>query len=128
MGSSVDVVKAAYAAFGRGDIAAIVAACDEKVDWQFHGGKRVPYSGRFGKADIARWFGDVAKFDDVQIFEPREFIESGENVTVIGWERCAARPSGRVFECPWVHVFTIKNGKVTRFWGMYDSEASSATR
>jgi ketosteroid isomerase-like protein len=124
----VDVVKTAYAAFGRGDVAAIVALCDDKIDWQFNGGTRVPYSGRFGKADVANWFGNVAKFDDVQSFEPREFIPGGEHVTVIGWERCAARPSGRVFESPWVHVFTVKNGKVTRFWGIYDTEASSKAR
>ena len=130
MGGSnpVDVVKAAYAAFGRGDIAGIVAMCDDKVDWQFNVGTRVPYSGRFGKANIAQWFADVAKHDDVQVFEPREFIAGGDHVTVLGWEKCAARPSGRAFECPWVHVFTVKNGKVTRFWGMLDSEASSAAR
>ena len=124
----VDVVKAAYAAFGRGDVPAIVALCDDKLDWQFNGGTRVPYSGRFGKADVADWFGAVAEHDDVQVFEPREFIAGGEHVTVIGWERCAARPSGRRFECPWVHVFTVKHGKVTRFWGIYDTEASSSAR
>ena len=128
MSTSIEVVKAAYAAFGRGDIATIAALCDDKVDWQFNGGTRVPYSGRFGKADIVNWFGHVARYDDVQVFEPREFIHGGEHVTVIGWERCAARPSGRVFESPWIHVFTIKNGKVTRFWGMYDSDVASAAR
>jgi ketosteroid isomerase-like protein len=128
MTNSVDVVKAAYAAFGRGEIAAIVALCDDKVDWVFNGGTRVPYSGRFGKADIAAWFGKVAQFDNITAFEPREFIEGGQHVTVIGWERCAARPSGRVFETPWVHIFTVKNGRLTRFWGMYDTEAASVAR
>ncbi len=127
-GNPVDVVKAAYAAFGRGDVPAIVALCDDKIDWQFHGGTRVPYSGRFGNRDIPGWFAAVAAHEDVQAFEPREFIAAGEHVTVIGWERCAVRPSGRTFESPWVHVFTVKGGKVTRFWGMYDTEASSTAR
>jgi hypothetical protein len=49
-------------------------------------------------------------------------------VTVLGWERTAARPSGKGFESEWVHVFTVRAGRITRFWGMYDNEASAAAR
>jgi ketosteroid isomerase-like protein len=124
-GNPVDVAKSAYAAFGRGDVPAIAALCDDKLDWQFQGGTRVAYSGRFGKVDLAHWFAEVAAHDDIQTFEPREFIAAGEHVTVLGWERGTARPSGRVFEGPWVHVFTVRNGKILRFWGMYDTEAAA---
>jgi len=124
----VDVVRAAYAAFGRGDVAAIVNLLSDDVDWRFNGPKLLPYSGRFKKAEVMQWFADVAAADDMQAFEPREFIPGGTHVTVLGWERCAAIPSGKVFETEWVHVFTVKNGKITRFWGMYDNEASAAVR
>ena len=126
--ANVDVTRTAYEAFGRGDIATIVSLLSDDVDWRFVGGKLVAYSGRFKKAQVANWFADVAKHDDVQAFEPREFIPGGEHVTVLGWERCIARPSGKVFETDWVHVFTVKNGKITRFWGIYDTEASGAAR
>lgn len=126
--SAVELVRRAYQAFGRGDIAAIVAMTDDQVDWRFNGPKRIPYSGRFKKNEVAQWFADIAAVDDVQAFEPREFISEGDHVTVLGWERCAARPSGRVFETEWVHVFTVRRGKVVRFWGMYDNEASAAAR
>jgi len=126
--TAVDVIKQAYAAFGRGDTAAIAALADDKIDWQFRGTKRVPYTGKFKKADIVKWFADVAAHDDVQVFEPREFIAAGDHVTVLGWERCRALPSGKVFECEWVHVFTVKNGKITRLWGIYDTEAAAAAR
>ena len=49
-------------------------------------------------------------------------------MTVLGWERTAARPSGKVFESEWVHVFSVRDGRITRFWGMYDNEASAAAR
>ncbi|HVZ00387.1 MAG TPA: nuclear transport factor 2 family protein [Dongiaceae bacterium] len=90
-GNPVDVAKSAYAAFGRGDVPAIAALCDDKLDWQFQGGTRVAYSGRFGKVDLAHWFAEVAAHDDIQTFEPREFIAAGEHVTVLGWERAARR-------------------------------------
>lgn len=126
--ASTDVARAAYEAFGRGDIPAIVNLLSDDVDWRFAGSKRLAYTGRFKKSQIMQWFADIAAVDDVQAFEPREFIASGEHVTVIGWERCGAIPSRKIFETEWVHVFTVKNGKITRFWGMYDSEASAAAR
>jgi ketosteroid isomerase-like protein len=126
--AGVDVVRAAYNAFGRGDIPAIVHLLSEDVDWRFIGPKRLAYTGRFKKAEVADWFAAVAAADDFQAFEPREFIPGGEHVTVLGWERCAAIPSGRVFESEWVHVFTVKRGKITRFFGIYDTEASASAR
>ena len=126
--ANIDVIRAAYAAFGRGDIATIVGLLSDDVDWRFNGPKRLAYSGRFQKAQIMNWFAELTTADDVQTFEPREFIAGGDHVTVLGLERCAARPSGKVFETEWVHVFTVKHGKITRFWGMYDNEASAAAR
>ncbi|MEW6755526.1 MAG: hypothetical protein AB1505_31790 [Candidatus Latescibacterota bacterium] len=38
------------------------------------------------------------------------------------------RPAGREYECDWVHLFTVRGGKVVRYWGMYDTEASAAAR
>jgi ketosteroid isomerase-like protein len=126
--AGVDVVRAAYHAFGRRDIPAIVNLLSDDVDWRFTGPQRLAYTGRFKKPQIAQWFADVAAADDVQAFEPREFMPGGAHVTVLGWERCAAIPSGKVFETEWVHVFTVQHGKITRFWGIYDTEVSAAAR
>jgi ketosteroid isomerase-like protein len=126
--ANTDVIRAAYDAFGRGDTPAIVGLLSDDVDWRFVGPKRLAYSGRFKKAQVMQWFADIAAVDDIQAFEPREFMSGGEHVTVLGWERCIARPSGKAFETEWVHIFTVKHGRITRFWGMYDNEASAAAR
>ena len=39
-----------------------------------------------------------------------------------------SRPRGKVFETEWVHVFTVRGGRITRFFGIYDTEASAAAR
>src|SRR4029453_146803 len=74
------------------------------------------------------WFGHVAELDDIQAFEPREFLAGPDHVTVLGWERTHALPVGGVYETDWGHVFNVRNGKVTRFVGMYDTAASAAAR
>jgi len=127
--SAVDVVRAAYEAFGRGDVPAILEMLAEPVDWKFVGARRLPYTGTFRtRAEIGRWFASIAEVDDIQAFEPREFLSAGEHVTVLGWEKTTARPSGKVFDAEWVHVFTVRDGKVVRFFGMYDTEASALAR
>jgi hypothetical protein len=127
--AAVEVVQQAYQAFGRGDVPAVLSLVAEDVDWRFLGARRLPYTGSCkSRAEVARWFASIAQVDDIQAFEPREFIDGGDHVTVLGWERTAARPGGKVFETEWVHVFTVRGGKVVRFWGIYDTEASAAAR
>ena len=58
----------------------------------------------------------------------RELIDAGEHVTVLGWERTRALPVGVTFETEWVHVWTVRSGRATRFWGMYDTEAGAVGR
>ena len=55
-----------YAAFGRSDIPAILEQLAPRVRMAFLG------------------FGEVAAADDIQAFEPRERIGSGDSVTVHG--------------------------------------------
>lgn len=127
--SALEVVQQAYQAFGRGDLDAILGLCAEPVDWRFIGAKGLPYTTTCTtRAEVGRWFASIPEVEDIQQFEPREFLEAGDHVTVLGWERTAARPGGKVFETDWVHVFTVRDGKVVRFFGMYDTEASAAAR
>ena len=127
--ATLEVVQQAYQAFGRGDVPAILALVADQVDWKFCGPKGLPFTGTFRTRDeVGRWFASIPTVDDVQAFQPCEFIPAGERLTVLGWERTTARPSGKVFESEWVHVFTVRDGRITRFWGMYDNEASANAR
>jgi ketosteroid isomerase-like protein len=124
----IPIVRSAYEAFQRGDVAGIMELLAPEVEWRFVGAQGLAYTGRFTRAEVPQWFGHVAALDDIRAFEPREYIGAGEHVTVLGWERCAALPSGRIFESDWVHIFTVRERKITRFFGMYDTEASAKAR
>lgn len=129
MTNPVQTVQTLYAAFGRGDIPALLEQVTDEVEWTFHGSLDLPYLGTFrGKAALARWFADVAEAEDVQAFEPREFLAGPAHVTVLGWERTRTRPAGGIYESPWVHVMSLRDGKVDRFVGMYDTAAVHAAR
>src|SRR4029453_6620231 len=73
MPTPTDIIQAAYAAFGRGDIPALLELLDDDIEWTFHGSIGLAYMGTVrGKAAVARWFGHVAELDDIQAFEPRQ--------------------------------------------------------
>lgn len=129
MSSPVETVQPLYAAFGRGDMPALLAMLTDDVQWEHKGRLDLPYLGLFrGKAAVAQWFGHVAGCDDIQAFEPREFLGGPDHVTVFGWERTRALPGGRVFECDWVHVFVLREGRISRFVGSFDTAAVAAAR
>ena len=127
MSTPTEVIQQAYAAFGRRDIAAILEMLTDDVDWRFHASASVPYGGRYtGKQQVQGWFSMLAESDDIQKFEPREFLAGPNHVTVIGWEQVRPLPNGKVFESDWVHVFTLKGDKVSRWIGTADTAARVA--
>jgi ketosteroid isomerase-like protein len=125
----LQIVQAAYAAFGRGDIPALLDQLHSDVSWKFIGDVAAPYARQvIGHEGVTSWFGDVSKADQIQAFEPREFLAGPDHVTVIGWERTVALPGGGTFESEWVHVWKLRGNKVANFLGILDSEASGRAR
>jgi len=129
MSDPLTTVQNLYAAFGRGDVPGVLAMLSADVRWQFVGDSMAPHTGSFrGRGQVGEWFGMVAASDGIQAFEPREFLAGPDHVTVIGFERTQALPDGGVFECEWVHVWQLRDGLISRFYGMLDSERAARAR
>jgi ketosteroid isomerase-like protein len=120
------VVQDAYAAFGRGDVPALLGYFTDDIQWQPVIGteKHVPFSGaRTGKAEVAEFFKRVSETEDFEQFEPREFVAQGDTVVAIGHYRAKTRATGKIFDSPFAMVFTFRNGKVAAFREFTDSAA-----
>jgi uncharacterized protein len=124
MGTAATIVQNVYEAFGRRDVAAILNLVADEVDWEFVGSASLPYAGRRrNRQEVADFFAAIPRADDIHTFEPREFIEANEHVTVLGWETSTALDTGNKFESEWIHLFTVKTGKVTRWRGFFNTAA-----
>jgi ketosteroid isomerase-like protein len=64
--------------------------------------------------------------EDVQKFEPLEFIAEGDKVVAIGEARTRVRAGGQIISTPWVHVFTFSHARIARFRSFYDTAAAAA--
>jgi ketosteroid isomerase-like protein len=124
MSEALDIVKQAYGAYGRQDVPAILDLVAERTDWKFVGPASLPYAGlRADRKEVADFFAALAGVDETEVFEPREFIESGEHVTVLGWVKVTARDTQKTFDTEWVQVFTVQDGKITRWRGFANTAA-----
>lgn len=124
MGAALDVVHQGYAAFGRKDIPGLLKLVADEVDWEEICPASLPYSGRRrDPAEVGEFFAAVSDVEDITVFDTREFIEAGENVTVLGYLEAFARDTKQSFRTEWVHVFTVQNGKIARWRGFTNSAA-----
>jgi uncharacterized protein len=110
-------IQTMYAAFGRGDVAAIIAGVTPDVDWQTIGRQKdFPTLGpRKGAAQVQEFFQLVDENEDFSDFTPREFYAAEDKVFVLGSYTLKLKKTGKPIASEWVHVFTLKDGKVARF-------------
>src|SRR5262249_35177502 len=66
-------------------------------------------------AEVEEFFKLVAENEDFSDFSPREFYSTDDKVFVIGTYNLRVRKTGHPVACGWVHVFTLRDGKVTCF-------------
>jgi len=124
MGAALDVVQQGYAAFGRQDIPALLKLVADDVNWKEICPASLTYSGlRRTPAEVGEFFSDITKVENISVFEPQEFIEADENVTVLGYLEAFALDTKQKFQTEWIHVFTVQNGKITRWRGFTNTAA-----
>jgi ketosteroid isomerase-like protein len=57
---------------------------------------------------------------------PQEFVDAGDRVFVLGEFRGKGKARGTAFVAPFVHIATIRNGKMARFQNYTDTGTIAA--
>ena len=111
--TTADVVQQAYAAFGQGDIPALLRFLTDDVEWTLQGPTVIPWAGtHHGHEGVTEFFSMLGETLELEQFEPREYVAQGDTVVVLGQERSLVKPTGRMFEQEWAHVYTLRDGKI----------------
>ncbi|XYJ10026.1 nuclear transport factor 2 family protein [Telluria sp. B2] len=119
------LIMEGYRLFQIGDIPALLARYRDDAEWVIPEAQSVPFAGTYhGKAEIAQFFARLDAAVDTIAFTPKEFIAEGDKVVVIGDATWSAKPTGRSFGGPWVHVFTVRDGKIAQFQSYTDTAAA----
>jgi ketosteroid isomerase-like protein len=121
---NIDVVKQGYEAFGRGDIGGLLALLDPDVRWTTPGPSDLPTAGtRRGPQAVGEFFQTVNEIGEIQRFETNEFIAQGDRVVVLGEATERVKSTGGMVEYKFVHLFTVRGGRVISFIEYTDMSA-----
>lgn len=115
----IEVVEAAYAAYGRRDLAAIAALYHPECE--LYQSELLPWGGSYkGHAGLQVFFERLTGAIDTQIVDENLF-EAGDRVVSIGRTRGRALATGATFELPAVHIYTVKDGTIRRYDAFVDT-------
>jgi ketosteroid isomerase-like protein len=111
----VTLVERAYAAFARGDLAALDAVFAADAEFESAGDPRDLPHGSVGR-DPAGRLGVVLEPDsavEVLAFEATEVVALGpDRVLARGTERLLDRQTGEEVLARWVHLFAVRDGRI----------------
>lgn len=121
--SPEQVVRNLYAAFERGDMAALERLIAPDATWTYYGPPSVlPFGGtRRGPEGVADFFAKVDETLADPVAGQREFLVDGDTVVVPGFEESTVKATGIRYHADNVHIFKIRDGKIVRFEEFIDS-------
>jgi ketosteroid isomerase-like protein len=124
---NVELIKRLYKCFETRNIPALLAPMADDILWIYPEIENVAHSGqRQGRQQVVEFFKTLMEEQEINFFEPREFIARGDKVIVLGYYKGTVRATGAEYETYWVQVFGIKEGKITMFQEYADTAAISA--
>jgi ketosteroid isomerase-like protein len=110
---NVAVVRSAYNAFSSGNVQTIFDLLHPEIEiYQSEG---VPCGGKYkGHQEIGNFFEKLTETIESRV-EPDQFIDDeAGHVVAVGHTRGRVRATGREFDVPAVHVWTIREGKAVK--------------
>jgi len=119
---NIQIVQKVYLDFSKRDIPAILALLSPDVEWSEPSNPFNPAGGtRCGHSGFLEWAQIGNQCEDILILEPRQFLTQDNTVAAVGYMKCRAQSTGKVYESDFVHLVTVKNGQITRFHEFFDT-------
>jgi uncharacterized protein len=120
-------VEAAYEAFGRGDIPAVIGVNSPDAVWTIHTSPKTPFGGEHkGHDGIGALFGIIGETIDMSVFNLQPVAAEGDFVIAYGEQAYTVKKTGKRVAGPLIHMFTFDSGgQVVRF-EEWESNADAA--
>ncbi len=124
----IKTITQVYEAFGRGDVAAILDAVADDVDWASETtSTAAPWYGvRHGKDGVAEFFAAFGSTMEVEEFTPVSLAANDTDVLTVIRFRAKSRKTGKTAAMDLHHFFTFRDGKIVYYRGTEDSAQTEA--
>lgn len=123
---NVQIIKRHLAAFGKGDLSAVLDIIAEKVDWQSPvtrlGQQEIPWGKPcHSREEVSLFFKELIDKVQPNRFEIFQFTAQDDKVVVEGMNSGKVKATGLTYEHDWIMIFTIRDGKIVRHRHYYDT-------
>jgi len=107
-------IQQVYAAFGRGDMAAVAAAYADDIVQHFPG--QGPLAGDFaGKEAVFAWYGRVFALSNQTFWIKPQSVVADDQHGIVYYQAGAER-NGQRREWPGIELYTFRDGKISDLW------------
>lgn len=122
--TNADLVKQAYADFATGNVPAVLAIFDPAIEW--HECKGMPFVKGDGifigpESIVTNVFMKLGVYFDGFNVAPAEIFGADDKVVMTGYYQGTNKATGNSFKANAIHVWTVKNGKLTRYFQAVDT-------
>jgi uncharacterized protein len=118
------LIQSIYDAFQRGDLPFILARLTDDVNWSLEGPSIIPYAGkRKGIAQVKEFFEALASTQTSIKLTMEPLMAQGDQVSGLGRYAATVVATGRSFDSPVGHFFTVRDGKISGFEDLVDTAA-----
>ena len=126
--ANIDLVRNAYAAFGRQDMPGLLGMMTDDVTIGIVGRKEdAPFLGmQHGHAGVGEFFRLLGEAHEIHMLEPQRFLAAEDKVFVWGHYRWTMRKSGVAKHSTWLHELTVRDGKLCAWLGHNDTAMLAA--
>ena len=107
-------VQRLFAAFGAGDLDALIETVHPDSRWTYFGANPQPRKAEFvGKARVKRFFEGILERLEMTAFNTDEFLVQGETVVIFGSESGTVKATGQPFHNAWTQKYVVKDNQIT---------------
>ena len=105
-----DTVKRMLAAFGAGDLDALLETVHPHSQWTYYGANpRLSKATFTGRLQVRRFFERILERLEIAAFTPDEFVVDGDTVVIFGSESGTVRATQQPFRNAWSQRYVVKD-------------------
>jgi ketosteroid isomerase-like protein len=118
---NLELVKSAYEALATRQLQKVLQLA--AADFELEQSAALPWGGRYsGQEGLREFMVKLTQHLD-SVMTPDTFVEAGDRIGAVGRTRGVAHRTGRLFDLQAIHVWTIRNGELSRFEAYVDEGA-----
>ena len=106
-------VRRMFAAFGAGDLDALVETVHPDSRWTYYGANpRLAAATFVGRAAVRRFFERILERLAITAFDADQFVAEGDTVVIFGGEAGTVRATGQPFRNAWAQKYVVRDGLI----------------